>query len=413
MVRYSKGLLSNTGLLGWDAQEPAILAALVADLPILLYGSHGQAKTQGAKAIARSLLGSTCTFQAYDYSRCTQEQIMGVLNPVGLTKGKLEYIKSPHTVWGADAVLFDEFNIANVMMGSMIHELLLEKTILGQETSVKLTFAAANPPDVYETNYVSLPTASRFFFISVPSANDLLNPNARSKNLERVLLQEEDVFESPPETIKNIVHHCRNVIFNEKSKKEIAAITKTISEALNQFNGIIFSTRQSVYLYKLILACEKLKAIGYPLTEADLCYIVLSIVPEITGLVATASVINYDTVKQRVNQIIVGMSVGDPILSGASIIEILKGDRTDLMGWAGAVCMLAERAEIKELRKSLKILKKLRKTLRKRPDIFNTMFHTILLRFLEGSADIKGALPPSVRKKQVTKKTITKLIQEI
>lgn len=403
-----KNILKQIGLRSWEAQEPIILSALVADLPLFFYGKHGQAKTKGAEAISRSLLPG-CRFQAYDYSRVTKDEVVGVLDPTGLQKKELDYIPSPHTVWGADAVLFDEFNRANVMMGSMVHELLLDKTILGRKTSVKVTFAAANPPSNYETNYIDLATASRFVFVQTPGPNDL-----KKSEVEDLLLKKDAKWwKKPPDLIQKTVHRARRVVFDDNARKEMAGHCYTISEELNRFDGIDFSTRQTEYLFNLLMAAEALKSLGHYFNENEISELVMSVVPEATGLVATTSQIDYDQVENRVRQLVIGISIGDPILSGLAIDELLtEGPGTDLEGWTGAVMLLADKSEGPNLLTAIRKLKEptFIKQFSKRRDIFNVMTNLILVRYLESVKEEDG-ITSSVLDKPVNNRTILELVR--
>ena len=402
-------VMEKIGLWGWESQEPIVLCALIADLPIMLYGNHGQAKTKGARAIAKSLLGPDSVFKPYDYSEVSKEEVIGYLNPAGLVKGKLEYIESDSSVWGADAVLFDEFSRANVLMGSMVHELLIDKTIMGMKTKVKISLAAANPPSEYATNYMDLATASRFVMVDVPSANDLT-----AQNLEKAILGS-DNFDSPPTVLKDIRSSATKVVFDAKATSDLVKAVRVLSAELNKFS-ITFSTRQSKYLFKMIKAAESLKALGYNITEDDLVHITLSLVPEITGLVATSNQDTYDVVAARIKQEWIGIQIGDPVLSGASIEEVLKGDgwKDDFLGWAGAVTLLAQNSEdIDDLVAGVEQMKALHAdcpTFKDRPDVFNAMMHEIFTALL---LLVKPEnLAPEARDMPLTVKTLKRIVRD-
>ena len=52
-------LFDELGIYGWDVVEPLVLAAIVADLPVLLIGDIGTNKTEGSKTIAQAVLGAS------------------------------------------------------------------------------------------------------------------------------------------------------------------------------------------------------------------------------------------------------------------------------------------------------------------------------------------------------------------
>jgi MoxR-like ATPase len=49
------GFLRALGIAGWDAHEPAVLAALATESPLLLVGAHGSAKTLLLARLAEAL----------------------------------------------------------------------------------------------------------------------------------------------------------------------------------------------------------------------------------------------------------------------------------------------------------------------------------------------------------------------
>jgi MoxR-like ATPase len=60
----SCGLLRSLGLIGFERIEPIILAALATEMPILLIGSHGTAKTPTLERLCLALGfrgGISCT----------------------------------------------------------------------------------------------------------------------------------------------------------------------------------------------------------------------------------------------------------------------------------------------------------------------------------------------------------------
>ncbi|MFA4901849.1 MAG: hypothetical protein WC600_03800 [Desulfobaccales bacterium] len=74
-------LFDELGIYGWDVVEPLVLAAIVADLPVLLIGDIGTNKTEGSKTIAQAILGPTSQFRHYEVPTLNFDDLVGFLNP--------------------------------------------------------------------------------------------------------------------------------------------------------------------------------------------------------------------------------------------------------------------------------------------------------------------------------------------
>ena len=74
------GLLRALGIAGWGALEPAILAALATESPILLIGPHGTAKTLLLQRLAEAL---GLAFRHYNASILSFDDLLGYPVPAG------------------------------------------------------------------------------------------------------------------------------------------------------------------------------------------------------------------------------------------------------------------------------------------------------------------------------------------
>jgi MoxR-like ATPase len=84
--------LSALGIAGWDALEPAILAALATESPLLLVGPHGSAKTLLLQRLAEAL---GLAFRHYNASILSFDDLLGYPVPQG---GRLVYLETPATI---------------------------------------------------------------------------------------------------------------------------------------------------------------------------------------------------------------------------------------------------------------------------------------------------------------------------
>lgn len=399
-----RAVLHSLGMFGFIVQEPIILSALIADLPILLYGPHGQMKTLGAEVISKSLLGKDSIFKPYDTSRVSLQELLGIISPHSLKDDELRYIPSPHTVWGADAILMDEFTMATPILGSIIHELVLSKTVMGMRTNIKLAFASCNPPSDYESHYMNLATCSRFIIVSIPEPKDL-----SEENLDNILSLN-NKFDYNNRILSLVVEEGRKILLSEDSTKKIKILVKRVSRQIDSFKNIRYSTRQSVYLNKMIKSFERLKLLGYNATDSDLVNLILSTIPECSKLVATMSnSADLSAIKVEIAKIVAGFAIGDPLVTtNISIIDLLKIETTDFEGWCGAIIACSKKADKKELRCGIQYLKTKKDKFEKRPHVFNLIFHKLLEAYLK-----KTPGPKSVRGKTISTKSLVRLIEKL
>jgi MoxR-like ATPase len=135
------GFLRALGIAGWDALEPAILAALASESPILLIGSHGTAKTL---LLQRLAAGLGLAFRHYNASILSFDDLLGFPVP---QDGRLVYLQTPATVWDAEAVLFDEVSRCRPELQNKLFPLIHERVAQGVPLArLRHRWAAMNPP---------------------------------------------------------------------------------------------------------------------------------------------------------------------------------------------------------------------------------------------------------------------------
>jgi MoxR-like ATPase len=135
------GFLRALGIVGWDALEPAILAALATESPILLVGPHGTAKTLLLSRLAGAL---GLTFRHYNASTLSFDDLLGFPVP---QDGRLVYLQTPATVWEAEAVLFDEVSRCRPELQNKLFPLIHERVAQGVRLErLRHRWAAMNPP---------------------------------------------------------------------------------------------------------------------------------------------------------------------------------------------------------------------------------------------------------------------------
>ena len=68
------GVLDSLGIVGWNHLEPAFIAALVTEKPLLLIGDHGTAKSMVLERLAASL---GVSFRHYNASILNFDDLVG------------------------------------------------------------------------------------------------------------------------------------------------------------------------------------------------------------------------------------------------------------------------------------------------------------------------------------------------
>ncbi len=181
------GLLESLGLVGMQAIEPVVLAALISGEPLLLIGRHGTAKSY---LLARICQAMRLEWRHYNASLLNYDDLVGYPLPDG--DGKLQFVETPASIWGAEAVFLDEISRCRIDLQNKLFPIIHERRVQGIELpDLQFRWAAMNPPvsdfgDGLETDYLGsqpLDTAlaDRFAFIIVtPDWDDLVEEERRA-----------------------------------------------------------------------------------------------------------------------------------------------------------------------------------------------------------------------------------------
>jgi MoxR-like ATPase len=138
----SGSFLSGIGLIGLVDLEPVILAALATEEPLLLIGPHGTGKSLLLTQIAEAL---GLAFRHYNSSLLNFDDLVGF--PLPDKKGSLEYVKTPASIWGAEAVIFDEISRCRPDIQNKLFPIIHERRAQGILLDcLRYRWAAMNPP---------------------------------------------------------------------------------------------------------------------------------------------------------------------------------------------------------------------------------------------------------------------------
>ncbi|HOR53486.1 MAG TPA: MoxR family ATPase, partial [Bacilli bacterium] len=142
-MKQRKSLLTEPlGLFGWKTLEPVILAALATELPMLLVGKHGSAKSFLLERLAESL---NLNFRSYNASLINYDDLVGIPIPAN-NNTTLEYISNPNSIWDAEVVFIDEINRTKPEFQNKLFPIIYDKRVQGQKLEkLKYRWAAMNP----------------------------------------------------------------------------------------------------------------------------------------------------------------------------------------------------------------------------------------------------------------------------
>jgi MoxR-like ATPase len=135
-------LLSQLGIVGMEAVEPAILAALINADPLLLIGPHGVGKSYLLNRLAAAL---GLSHRHYNASLLSFDDLVGY--PLPNAAGALDYIQTPASIWGAQAVFLDEISRCRPEVQNKLFSIVHERRVQGLPLpDLEHRWSAMNPP---------------------------------------------------------------------------------------------------------------------------------------------------------------------------------------------------------------------------------------------------------------------------
>jgi MoxR-like ATPase len=137
-----RSLLRPLGIVGYDDVEPALLAALATEEPLLLLSDHGAAKTLLLVRLAEAL---GLEMRHYNASLLQFDDLAGF--PIPDERGGIRYAAPPGAIWDAEAVFFDEIGRCRPETANKLFPIVHERRIQGIALErLRFRWAATNPP---------------------------------------------------------------------------------------------------------------------------------------------------------------------------------------------------------------------------------------------------------------------------
>ncbi|MES3036022.1 MAG: AAA family ATPase [Gemmatimonadota bacterium] len=137
-----RSLLRPLGIVGYDTLEPALLAALATEEPLLLVSEHGAAKTLLLLRLANAL---GLELRHYNASLLQFDDLAGF--PIPDEQGAIRYVSPPGAIWDAEVAFFDEIGRCRPDVANKLFPIIHERRIQGLPlTKLRHRWAATNPP---------------------------------------------------------------------------------------------------------------------------------------------------------------------------------------------------------------------------------------------------------------------------
>jgi len=267
-MKQRKSLLTEPlGLFGWKTLEPVILAALATELPMLLVGKHGSAKSFLLERLAESL---NLNFRSYNASLINYDDLVGIPIPAN-NNTTLEYISNPNSIWDAEVVFIDEINRTKPEFQNKLFPIIYDKRVQGQKLEkLKYRWAAMNPSfsdEEEEDNLIyfgAMPLdpalSDRFpFIIEVPEWDSL------SKEDRKKMLYDADKGRHEfPVDIKELVDKVKAKIkeISVSKQEEISNYILALMDVLKGSLGYISARRATMFQETLIAIYASMLVLG-------------------------------------------------------------------------------------------------------------------------------------------------------
>ena len=137
-----RDLIARLGLVGLGSLEPLVLASLATQSPLLLIGPHGSGKSLLLERLALAL---GLRWRHYNAALVNFDDLVGY--PLPDETGKLRFVETPASIWGAEAVFIDEISRARLDVQNRLFPIIHERRVQGIDLpDLRHRWAAMNPP---------------------------------------------------------------------------------------------------------------------------------------------------------------------------------------------------------------------------------------------------------------------------
>lgn len=161
--RKKDEFFSKVGIIGWEKNSTPMIVSLLTGYGCYFIGAPGTGKTFAAKQVANHLLCQSVS--VIDGSKADWEELVGPYDAKAYAEGRLEYMKTPQSIWDRVILFIDEANRADTKIQNGMLELMRENLLCGMATAIEYKWAASNPLSDEGTQPLSEALADRFMFV--------------------------------------------------------------------------------------------------------------------------------------------------------------------------------------------------------------------------------------------------------
>lgn len=251
----SSSPLERLGLVGLASIEAPVIAALATESPMLLIGPHGTAKSLLLTRIADAL---GLESRHYNASLLSFDDLIGF--PLPGQDGSLQYVRTPASVWGAGAVIFDEISRCRPDMQNKLFPIIHERRVQGMPLDgLRHRWAAMNPPAVGDADpaYVGsepldAALADRFpFVVQMPSWDRFTEAEQLSVIRSRDLAVAPEDAQRIQDRIARTqaIMQSQDDAFLERASRYVRVVGALLAQA-----GLPLSPRRSSMLWRSVRA---------------------------------------------------------------------------------------------------------------------------------------------------------------
>jgi MoxR-like ATPase len=253
-----RSLLKPLGVVGYAALEPALLAALATEEPLLLVSDHGSAKTLLLVRLAESL---GLVLRHYNASILQFDDLIGF--PIPDERGAIRYAAPPGAIWDAEVAFFDEIGRCRPEVANKLFPIIHERRIQGVAIErLRFRWAATNPPaeaqdeDTFArydgVEPLDPALADRFaYIVALPRFADLSDADRL-----QIIGGAGDVTQSGSATnVRELVHATSALLptIRAQSGEAIAAYVHSLVAKLSAA-GIVIGGRRAAMLFRNMIA---------------------------------------------------------------------------------------------------------------------------------------------------------------
>ena len=231
-----------------ESVEPAILAALINADPLLLIGPHGVGKSYLLTRLAAAL---GLSHRHYNASLLSFDDLVGF--PLPNARGSLEYVHTPASIWGAQAVFLDEISRCRPEVQNKLFSIVHERRVQGLPLpDLEHRWSAMNPPatgdeaSLYSgSEPLDAALADRFaFLVEIPDWQQL------PADLQEQLIRSEDTPPVTPDLPAQITRgRTLAASIRETHSQPLAAYIRLVCASLRPAN-LVLSPRRAVMLLR-------------------------------------------------------------------------------------------------------------------------------------------------------------------